>query len=104
MKTIIYNIGTLAGILPEGTLKLEGSEMNHVECIEDAYVVIEDGVIKSSGIVLQVRESRTVLPPWPQGEGPAAMLWEGSFWTPVPAGQTVHQMVQTSTSTPKEES
>ena len=40
MKTVIYNIGTLAGILPEGTLKLEGSEMNHVECIEDAYVVI----------------------------------------------------------------
>ena len=49
MKTIIYNIGTLAGILPEGTLKLEGRQMNHVECIEDAYLVIEDGVITGFG-------------------------------------------------------
>ena len=49
MKTLIYNIGTLAGILPEGTLKLEGQQMNHVECIEDAYLVIEDGVITEFG-------------------------------------------------------
>ena len=49
MKTVIYNIGTLAGILPEGTLKLEGAQMNHVECIEDAYLVIEDGVIAEFG-------------------------------------------------------
>ena len=49
MKTIIYNIGTLAGILPEGKLKLEGSEMNHVECIENAYLVIEDGTITEFG-------------------------------------------------------
>ena len=31
MKTIIYNIGTLAGILPEGVLKREGAQMNQVE-------------------------------------------------------------------------
>ena len=49
MKTIIYNIGTLAGILPEGTLKLEGAQMNQVECIENAYLVIEDGVITDFG-------------------------------------------------------
>ena len=49
MKTLIYNIGTLAGILPEGTLKLEGSQMNHVECIENAYIVIEDGIITNFG-------------------------------------------------------
>ena len=49
MKTIIYNIGTLAGILPEGTLKLEGAQMNHVECIENAYLVIEDGIITAFG-------------------------------------------------------
>ena len=49
MKTIIYNIGTLAGILPEGVLKLEGEEMKQVECIEDAYLVIEDGVISEFG-------------------------------------------------------
>ena len=49
MKTIIYNIGTLAGILPVGKLKLEGAEMNTVECIENAYLVIEDGIITEFG-------------------------------------------------------
>ena len=49
MKTIIYNIGTLAGILPEGVVKLEGAQMNHVECIEKAYLVIEDGNITKFG-------------------------------------------------------
>ena len=49
MKTVIYNIGTLAGILPADVRKLEGSQMNSVECIEDAYLVIEDGVIVDFG-------------------------------------------------------
>ena len=49
MKTVIYNIGRLAGILPEGVMRLEGAQMNHVECIEDAYLVIEDGKIAGFG-------------------------------------------------------
>ena len=49
MKTIIYNIGTLAGILPSEVRRLEGAQMNHVECIEDAYLVIEDGIITDFG-------------------------------------------------------
>ena len=49
MKTIIYNIGTLAGILPEGVNKLEGAQMSHVECIENAYLEIEDGIITDFG-------------------------------------------------------
>ena len=49
MKTIIYNIGTLAGILPEGVLKLEGAQMNDVNCINNAYLVIEDGIITDFG-------------------------------------------------------
>lgn len=49
MKTVIYNIGTLAGILPEGVLRLEGAQMNEVKCIENAYLVIEDGVISEFG-------------------------------------------------------
>jgi len=49
MKTIIYNIGTLAGILPAGVKKLDGEQMNHVECLHDAYLVIEDGVISEFG-------------------------------------------------------
>ena len=49
MKTVIYNIGTLAGILPEGVEKLEGAQMNNVECIDNAYLVIEDGIITDFG-------------------------------------------------------
>ena len=49
MKKIIYNIGTLAGILPADVRRLEGEAMNHVECIEDAYLVIEDGIIAEFG-------------------------------------------------------
>ena len=49
MKTIIYNIGTLAGILPADVRKLEGTQMNHVECIDNAYLVIEDGIIAEFG-------------------------------------------------------
>ncbi len=49
MKTIIYNIGALAGILPADVRRLEGSQMNHVECMENAYLVIEDGIITEYG-------------------------------------------------------
>ena len=51
MKTIIYNIGTLAGILPEGVDKLEGAQMNNVECLDNAYLTIEDGVITDYGLM-----------------------------------------------------
>ena len=50
MKQIIYNIGTLAGILPPEVRRLEGEAMGHVECLEDAWLVIEDGVIVDFGI------------------------------------------------------
>ena len=49
MKKIIYNIGTLAGILQADVRRLEGEAMNHVECIENAYLVIEDGIIAEFG-------------------------------------------------------
>ena len=49
MKTIIYNIGTLAGILPADVRKLEGAQMNHVGCMDNAYLVIEDGTITDFG-------------------------------------------------------
>ena len=49
MKTIIYNIGTLAGILPADVRKLEGDQMNSVECIENAYLIIKDGIITDFG-------------------------------------------------------
>ncbi len=58
MKTLIYNIGTLAGILPAGVLKLEGPAMNNVETIENAYLVIEDGIISSFGPAAETPEDQ----------------------------------------------
>ena len=48
-KTIIHNIGKLVGILPEGVRMLKGTEMNHVESIDNAYLVIEDDRITGFG-------------------------------------------------------
>lgn len=68
---LIKNIKTLAGILPEGKLRLEGEEMSHIETIEGAFLLVEDGLIKDfgqmsecpaySGEVIDA-EGRTVLP------------------------------------------
>ena len=60
MRTIIYNIGTLAGILPADVRKLEGSQMNTVECIENAYLVIEDGVITEFGPTVISRDPTVI--------------------------------------------
>lgn len=49
MRTVIKNIGTLAGILPAGVSRLEGEAMNEVGTLSDACLVIEDGIIASFG-------------------------------------------------------
>ncbi|MBR1434939.1 MAG: imidazolonepropionase, partial [Bacteroidales bacterium] len=49
MKTLIRNISSLVGILPEGKARLQGEEMGRVEEIRDAYLLIEDGKIASFG-------------------------------------------------------
>ena len=59
MKTIIYNIGTLAGILPEGVDKLEGAQMNNVECLNNAYLTIEDGIIADYGLMADLHNERS---------------------------------------------
>ena len=48
-KTLIKNIGTLAGILPAGKKRLCGEEMGHLETISNAWLTIEDGRIKDFG-------------------------------------------------------
>ncbi len=69
MKTIIYNIGTLAGILPQGVLKLKGEQMNRVECLHDAYLIIEDGIITEFGSGCQDREFQNRATPLAAGGG-----------------------------------
>jgi len=49
MQLLIHNIGTLYGILPKNKSILKGEEMSHVKKIDDAYLLIEDGIIKSYG-------------------------------------------------------
>lgn len=49
MKTLISNIGTLAGILPRGKDFLSGEEMSGLEYISDAWLLIEDGIISDFG-------------------------------------------------------
>ncbi|MDY6206425.1 MAG: imidazolonepropionase [Prevotella sp.] len=48
-RTIITNIGRLAGILPEGKTRLCGSEMANMETIENAWLSTENGRIASFG-------------------------------------------------------
>lgn len=49
MATLIKNIGTLAGILPADVLRLEGSAMNEVQSINNAYLIMGEGSIINFG-------------------------------------------------------
>ena len=46
---LIKNIKTLVGILPQGVLRLCGSEMNTLNTLDNAYLIVEDGLIKEFG-------------------------------------------------------
>ena len=45
MRLLVKNIKTLAGIDRHGKLRLQGSEMQTLEQINDAYLTAEDGLI-----------------------------------------------------------
>lgn len=49
MQTLITNISSLLGILPAGTDRLSGSQMNKVESLENAWLLIRDGIIADFG-------------------------------------------------------
>ena len=49
MKTLIYNIGMLAGIHPVETCRLQGGEMGEMGIIDDAWLLIDDDRIASFG-------------------------------------------------------
>ncbi len=46
---LIKNIKGLAGIIEENEMPLKGDEMNHFNCIENAFLAIEDGKISMYG-------------------------------------------------------
>ena len=49
MKTLIHNIGLLAGILPAGKEKLKGEEMRSIQTLRHAWLLMEDGLIRDFG-------------------------------------------------------
>ena len=49
MKRLIVNIGELVGIVPEGVLRKQGAEMSETGVLKDAWLRIEDGLIKDFG-------------------------------------------------------
>lgn len=56
MKTKIKGIGMLVGLVPAGVLRKEGREMNELQMLENAWLMIEDGRFTAYG----------------EGEGPEA--------------------------------
>ena len=49
MERLIVNIGELIGIVPEGVLRKQGAEMSETGVLKDAWLRIEDGLIKDFG-------------------------------------------------------
>lgn len=49
MRTWIYNIGCLACVDNHGKLRLQGKEMAHLECLENAWMIVEDERIAGFG-------------------------------------------------------
>lgn len=58
MRTIIKNIGQIVGIDESGRERIMGSEMKKLETIENAYVVMEDGLIADYGKMDELPEGR----------------------------------------------
>ena len=54
---IIYNIGELVGIVPEGVLRKQGVEMSQTGVLHDAWLRIEDGRIAAYGSMEEIRRS-----------------------------------------------
>ena len=57
MRLLVKNIKTLAGIDRHGKLRLQGSEMQTLEQINDAYLTAEDGLITGFGTMDSVTDA-----------------------------------------------
>lgn len=56
MKTILYNIKTIAGILDANVNKLSGAAMDQIQSIDNAWMILEDERIHSFGSMKDYRE------------------------------------------------
>jgi imidazolonepropionase len=57
---LLTNIGQLNGILPKGKALLKGREMNHVESVPNAYLLVENGLISAFGPMSECPASPSV--------------------------------------------
>jgi len=57
VKLLIVNIGELVGIVPEGVLRKQGAEMSETGILKDAWISIEDGLIKDFGPMSECPET-----------------------------------------------
>ncbi len=75
MKLLVKNIATLAGVDRQGLLRRQGRQMSELNVINDAYLLVEDGVIADFGsetdlvmpegeVSVTDAEGGTVLPCW----------------------------------------
>lgn len=75
MKLLVKNIGALAGIDRQGLIRRQGTQMRELNCIDHAYLLVEDGVISDFGAEVDLvmpegevtvvdAEGGTVLPSW----------------------------------------
>lgn len=75
MKLLVKNIATLAGVDRQGLLRRQGRQMSELNVINDAYLLVEDGVIADFGreadlvmpegeVSVTDAEGGTVLPSW----------------------------------------
>ena len=71
---LLINIKQLVGILPENTLRLGGEEMNQISTLENAFLEIENGLIKNFGLMKNLKvqnhpnifnaSEKIVIPSW----------------------------------------
>ncbi len=77
MNLLITNIGILAGIRRKGRLRLQGKEMQELETLQNAYLLVDDDKVKDYGLMdelskidlpesITVEDAKggTVLPTW----------------------------------------
>ena len=69
MRTLIHNIGLLAGILSPGKTRLMGEEMRQLETLKDAYLLIDNGRFSHYG-------------PMRQTDGQWATEMQEALWDP----------------------
>ena len=51
MRTLIRNIKELVGVDSTPQLRKQGKEMAQLETVKDAYLIIEDGIIKAVNVL-----------------------------------------------------